>query len=260
MPPTHLMLLTALALTITSTNLNGSGYVNYVPTLEVQGVTETPVGWPVFLTASASDHDGDPIEYRWHLLAKPEGSGTDLTSPEAATVHLQPDLAGTYRLAITVSDGIHQTARETIISARHNGRPGNTRSPEPYNAQSLAQDLEDTTSAPECIETDPAAAVWVQEPALLVWSQPRRYIDGDRLQAIASFNIYRASVPDDGTPCTEYRHCLSHYATMESPSGRPSPRQTFVDRRPLTPPVCYAISTVPEGGFESDFSNFVRSR
>ncbi|MFC3033718.1 PKD domain-containing protein [Pseudoalteromonas fenneropenaei] len=52
------------------------------------------------------DPDGDTLTYRWHLLTKPQGSGSTLSSITAPEVSFTADKAGDYLLRLIINDGI----------------------------------------------------------------------------------------------------------------------------------------------------------
>lgn len=60
----------------------------------------------VSLDASGStDPDGDELEFDWTLETTPSSSTATLQSPSAAQTRFTPDVAGSYELSVTVSDG-----------------------------------------------------------------------------------------------------------------------------------------------------------
>jgi hypothetical protein len=53
----------------------------------------------------ANDPDGDPLRVTWRVLAAPAGSAAQVVQPDAGPPRFTPDLAGTYTLHVTVTDG-----------------------------------------------------------------------------------------------------------------------------------------------------------
>ncbi len=65
-----------------------------------------PPGRLVTLDGNGStDPNGTPITYRWQFLTKPPASQAVLVNPTSPMPSFTPDVAGTYKLALTVSDG-----------------------------------------------------------------------------------------------------------------------------------------------------------
>jgi hypothetical protein len=52
----------------------------------------------------STDPDGDALQYAWSLTTKPGGSASLLNGSSAATPYFQPDVPGSYTVALTVSD------------------------------------------------------------------------------------------------------------------------------------------------------------
>ena len=67
------------------------------------------VGDAITVDASASsDADGDSLTFRWKFILTPSGSAltsNDIADRDAAVTTFTPDVDGTYRLVVTVSDG-----------------------------------------------------------------------------------------------------------------------------------------------------------
>ena len=61
----------------------------------------------------SSDPDGDALGFQWVLAQRPVGSSAAVTSA-AATASLTPDVAGDYRLALTVTDGRGASATDDL--------------------------------------------------------------------------------------------------------------------------------------------------
>jgi hypothetical protein len=68
--------------------------------------------------SSSSDPDGDPLTYSWIFLARPAGSSATLSNPQDVQPTFIADVAGGFRLALTVSDGeLSSQPAEVLISA-----------------------------------------------------------------------------------------------------------------------------------------------
>jgi len=67
------------------------------------------LGQPVELAGTGSDPEGAPLSYRWTLAVRPTGSVAELQG-SGDHASLQPDLPGSYRVALVVNDGIQDSA------------------------------------------------------------------------------------------------------------------------------------------------------
>jgi hypothetical protein len=87
----------------------------------VGAVTAAPepptVGIPVALAATVSDADtsgacglADALTWSWTLTAAPAGSAAAILGPTLASPSFVPDLAGSYQVSVTVTDGTGRTA------------------------------------------------------------------------------------------------------------------------------------------------------
>ena len=87
--------------------ITGNQPGNAAPVAEAGDDQPLQTGTTGQLSGSASiDPDGGPLTYLWSLDAVPPGStGATLTSPNLATSGFIPDVAGFYKLRLTVSDG-----------------------------------------------------------------------------------------------------------------------------------------------------------
>ena len=54
---------------------------------------------------ASSDKDGDPLNYSWTVISKPNNSKAYVEQPASAKSQFIPDVVGKYILALTVSDG-----------------------------------------------------------------------------------------------------------------------------------------------------------
>ncbi len=68
------------------------------------------------------DPDGDPIEYWWDLVARPESGTADLSTPAQAVTGLTPDAVGVWVVRLTVSDG-SLNSQPDILRVRASGKP-----------------------------------------------------------------------------------------------------------------------------------------
>lgn len=73
-------------------------------------------GSTVTLDGSASsDVDEDELTYLWEISTRPQESNTTIANHTAASATFIPDVAGTYTLTLTVSDGEHSDTDETLV-------------------------------------------------------------------------------------------------------------------------------------------------
>src|SRR5262249_47950840 len=74
------------------------------------------VGQQVALSgAGSSDPNGDPLTYSWCLKGRPQGSTVALSGADTAQPTFTPDVAGSYVLCLTVSDGKAGSASDTVV-------------------------------------------------------------------------------------------------------------------------------------------------
>lgn len=67
--------------------------------------------------SQSSDLDGDELSYSWSVLTAPENSASTIINSSSALATFEPDINGTYTLALTVSDGILENQSEVEIIA-----------------------------------------------------------------------------------------------------------------------------------------------
>ena len=85
---------------VTAAMTNGKPVANAGPDQTVN------VGDTVRLNGSSSaDPDGDALQFTWTLTTRPSGSATVLTSSTSPTPSFTADVAGSYEVGLTVSDG-----------------------------------------------------------------------------------------------------------------------------------------------------------
>ncbi|MDO8330972.1 MAG: PKD domain-containing protein [Fluviicoccus sp.] len=101
------MMLPAIFLVMAGCGGGGDGAaVNRRPVALVMPVAATTTASLVQLDGSkSSDPDGDLLLYAWTFASLPPGSKTIIINPNSATPTFIPDVAGTYTVALAVSDG-----------------------------------------------------------------------------------------------------------------------------------------------------------
>jgi len=92
---------------------------NAAPTVRAGANQTVLAGSTVQLDGTAStDPDGNPLSYRWTLLARPTGSTAQLAAAASARPSFVADLTGSYTAALVVNDGtLDSTAGLVTITA-----------------------------------------------------------------------------------------------------------------------------------------------
>jgi hypothetical protein len=80
--------------------------VNSAPVAQAGSARSVTVGATVTLSgAGSTDPDGDALSYAWTLQSRPAGSAASLSGATTVSPRFTPDVAGTYVVSLTVSDG-----------------------------------------------------------------------------------------------------------------------------------------------------------
>ncbi len=83
-----------------------------------------PLGAVVTLDGSrSSDVDGNPLTFRWSLLARPPGSAAVLSDPNSVRPSFPADLPGTYVAQLIVNDGTVDSAPASVTLTTANSAP-----------------------------------------------------------------------------------------------------------------------------------------
>lgn len=91
---------------------------NDAPIADAGGDQEVVVGATVTLDGSgSSDPDGDAITYAWSLVSTPSGSAATLSGATASAPSFVADVAGTYTVELSVSDGAASDADTVSVTA-----------------------------------------------------------------------------------------------------------------------------------------------
>ena len=109
---------------------------NAVPVANAGADAAAAVGDTVTLDGSASsDPDQDPLTFLWTVVAEPAGSSVSLSDPTGVSPTFVPQVAGTYRFELTVSDGTADSAPDQVTITVTDGT---TPSPAPAPAPAPA--------------------------------------------------------------------------------------------------------------------------
>lgn len=110
----------------------------------------TSEGYQVVLNGGPStDADGDLLTYAWQLVDKPTGSTMGVNGTNAQTLAIIPDLKGTYKLKLTVTDTRGAKGENLLTLVVNNRRPvANIAT----NATPIAQAYAPTARIPSGIE------------------------------------------------------------------------------------------------------------
>lgn len=98
--------------------------VNTAPVADAGPDQSVSVGSTANLDGSGShDADGDALTYTWSVLNVPEGSSASIINPDSMTPTVEIDVAGSYVIQLVVSDGIADSAPDTVVLTTTNTRP-----------------------------------------------------------------------------------------------------------------------------------------
>lgn len=88
------------------------------PVAGITPPTAATVNSLVFLDGSvSSDPRKLPLAYSWIFISKPAGSSATISSPNSARPYFLVDVAGSYVVSLTVSNGISSTSKITTLTA-----------------------------------------------------------------------------------------------------------------------------------------------
>lgn len=97
--------------------------INTAPVARATADQLIPVGLASELDGSgSSDGDGDPLTYRWTLVAAPAGSTATVGSAQSVKATLTPDRSGEYQVQLVVSDG-QVSSVPSVVTLSANGMP-----------------------------------------------------------------------------------------------------------------------------------------
>ncbi|MBV8806870.1 MAG: PKD domain-containing protein [Sinobacteraceae bacterium] len=76
------------------------------------------LGGTVYVSAAASYDPNDlPLTYSWSVDARPSGSQATISGPTASSMSFKPDVAGTYSITVTVSNGTENGVASVALTA-----------------------------------------------------------------------------------------------------------------------------------------------
>ncbi len=88
--------------------------VNHVPLASISGPTAVDNVTSVPFTGTGSDDDSSQdLSFHWILLKRPADSSSTLTTADADSVTLVPDVSGRYELGLRVNDGLDDSTMAT---------------------------------------------------------------------------------------------------------------------------------------------------
>jgi hypothetical protein len=77
-----------------------------------------PARGPVHLDGSGSfDPQGDPLSYAWRIVSRPDGSAAELVDATTPFPWFVPDVAGSYFVSLSVSDGTSMVSDDLVVIA-----------------------------------------------------------------------------------------------------------------------------------------------
>lgn len=93
---------------------------NYPPVValdrsQVSSLTGSAVA--VLASASSAGTGGQPLSYSWSIDARPQGSTSVIANPGASTLSFTPDVAGSYYVTVTVTEGSVSSIAAVTITA-----------------------------------------------------------------------------------------------------------------------------------------------
>jgi PKD repeat protein len=88
--------------------------INQEPTADAGSDRTVAVGSVVTLTGSATDPDGDALDFAWSFVSRPPGSSAEIINPGTAAASFLADEPGIFELHLTVADQAGNTATDTV--------------------------------------------------------------------------------------------------------------------------------------------------
>lgn len=115
----------AFGIDVDAIGVEATGAANHPPSVAIEG---QPYGLRpgdlAALSATASDPDGDPLTLAWTLVDAPAGSAAALTATSGLATSIVPDLAGSYAVSFTASDGRESASKLAWVVTRKGDASG----------------------------------------------------------------------------------------------------------------------------------------
>ena len=98
--------------------------VNHAPMANAGPDQTAPVGRTIRLNgAASSDPDGNSLTFTWSFVSQPSGSGAVLSGATTPAPSFIIDRAGTYTVALSVSDGSSSSTADIVVISTINSAP-----------------------------------------------------------------------------------------------------------------------------------------
>ncbi len=108
--------------------------------------------------AGSSDVDGNPLAYRWTMIAAPAGAVDTLSDPATVRPTFVPAVPGTYVFQLYVDDGVTESRPDTVVLATGNVGPVARAGADQFAAVSATAQLNGSASSDA--DLDPLTYRW----------------------------------------------------------------------------------------------------
>ena len=98
-----------------SLSVLAAGPANNAPVANAGPDLTSYMGAQIFLASQSTDADGDPLEYRWSIVSRPEGSKANLINPNSKAPSFFADRAGAFVIRLMASDGIFISNLDDVV-------------------------------------------------------------------------------------------------------------------------------------------------
>ena len=179
---------------------------NSVPVANAGPDQTVAPGQTVTLNGSgSSDADGNPLTFSWTLVSAPAGSSAALSNPTSVLPTFVVDRLGTYRIQLTVNDGVVNSAPDTVEVRTQNTAPSANAGPDRTVQPSTLVTLDGSGSSDvdgnpltfswSLTSRPPASVATLSNPAAVM---PTFVVDlpGDYVAQLIVNDGFEASAPD----------------------------------------------------------------